>query len=537
MPPPNTRLNPENSIAAKIKWLHIGGLEREYFSGEGYTNEQDNAFKLLGATEWGQGNETRNIAGQAAIEYPSSTLIDNPGSSWTIFYVGRVDLTAGNAPGLCSRRTTNATGYYGMYVNIAGANDDISLAANGGSLVLWNDSAISLRTGVPFVAVGIAVGTSDARLFVKYIDSPMQTATSSTTLTSGSGTHKVNIGQLSPDGERCYGVHMLGGFSTEAWSDNEAIEFVHNPFQIFKPKVRTAFADVPDDVRHVPIQVPWTKQPPPGTKLDQTNKFVKDLKFFCPFNEEGDQTNVVNGRRGESVYANGATGTKGHRATPLGKIAFIDIASTSDSGWYMWDWEHIPDIDNVPSKFSYMMRVKPEDAPHLSGGYLINQKDTSGSTINWGVFWTDDTGIGDLFIFRVNGTNFNLPKSSGDWRNTLMDIGFSNESGAGNLKMYAWDYATGDLEAATATGLSAVNSSSNPISIGGRFENNRGFDGEMYWAAMWHRVLTEGEMREFRENPWQIFEPRTIWAPINEALPDVANIDIERDTFPMKPPL
>jgi hypothetical protein len=59
----------------------------------------------------------------------------------------------------------------------------------------------------------------------------------------------------------------------------------------------------------------------------------------------------------------------------------------------------------------------------------------------------------------------------------------------------------------------------------------------MYWAAMWHRVLTEGEMREFRENPWQIFEPRTIWAPINEALPDVANIDIERDTFPMKPPL
>jgi len=264
------------------------------------------------------------------------------------------------------------------------------------------------------------------------------------------------------------------------------------------------------------IKCPWTKKPPPGTKINMLHPMVKDMFFFCAMNRNGDQVNLIDGRIG--VVDTGVTPAETKLiATPYGLVQDFEFAD--ESSWWAFNFGNTGGSGAYePDELTIITQARPENEAHGGGSRIISKRTVAGGSDDYALYLGS---IMSEWKFRVNGND-----SSGEidppdltlFNNILFDLALAVDSTS--QENFAWTPERGGQRyTGTATGTS-VNGSTGDLCLGFRQGEARQFDGTIHYVAMWNIKKDEGFINDFRKNPWQIFEPRKIFIgkPNNEKL-------------------
>ena len=299
----------------------------------------------------------------------------------------------------------------------------------------------------------------------------------------------------------------------------EAIEFMHNPWQIFEPRPVLGITNVSDDVRFAPVIKPWTKQPPAETKIDWNHPLAKGLLTAIPFNDPGKQTVRAQTRElGIDVGTNPGTNPWSWSGKGTASVLRPPTPATSNA----LDFD-IDAVSSATSGFSvyWLGEFLYNDA--MPGGQdLWFVADTENSADGWRIT-KGNTAIGTApneFRFRtgeLTNVNFDEP--------TTWDIGDVMSM------TFLWDgafkriYRDGiQLDQRAATGTLSYGASSMRVgnqTTGLSYDNATGYQ----LLLVYDRGLTPDEVLRLHKNPWQIFEPEIAHAPLNEELPKLATFE------------
>jgi hypothetical protein len=366
--------------------------------------------------------------------------------------------------------------------------------------------------------VGVMAGDADRKLYSNYED-----VVSNTNTPGGVANplNRISLGTMwfaaSNSAQEFDGKIAL----TAYWKDrvltaDEAASFIDNPWQIFEPKtIHAPIGELAHEFTYA--KRTRTKQPPAGTKIDWSNPLTQGLKLtYLP---------------GQSLH-NHVDST--HTLQVAG-----DIHRGVGIQGQVWD---NPDVLNeglganstlvqkADEPHTFGILFLPHDQPTIGNGTLFSisndpaglPSDAQGSSLEIGI-----SGVSDVLLYFVQrGDDFGgsvscggtIPLSYTEW-NTAVAVCHNSAS----RKLYTDTEVVSNTSSLTGT-LSVLPY----INLGVFWNAPEGeFDGKIAVSCFWDRDLSAAEAQAFIENPWQIFEPQTIMAPLDTEKPELAIFDKE----------
>ena len=250
----------------------------------------------------------------------------------------------------------------------------------------------------------------------------------------------------------------------------------------------------------IPIKVPWTRQPPIGTGINKSHPAIRSGNLA--FLRAGTLRELV---------TNSFPTTVGSAAQ---KVA-------TDKG-YTVDYNNTaPDeYDDIIFAGKTMVTayclVFPDSLTIGSNeNRLIHRINTSGAQD--GADWTLDIGDPGSPDFSVAEFVISLPSAAdiassatqittGQW---WMIAGRWVSGGKPQI------YLEGELEGTGTNDITdTFTAGVKEIWVGGRSDGTDDVDGRMAFVAAFADYHSDALIRSISKNPWQLFEPRTIWIPV-----------------------
>ncbi len=168
-----------------------------------------------------------------------------------------------------------------------------------------------------------------------------------------------------------------------------------------------------------------------------------------------------------------------------------------------------------PTELTIISQVRMDEFLDLNGQRIISKRTSAGGNDDWTIM----TGnINSQYIFRVNGLTDTVTKGSGNYLGKLIDVALSVDGDAQDN--YVWDLDDDELSTSLGQGGTTVNQSDGNLCIGHRQGENRVWDGDIHYVALFNKKKSSPFIEQFRRNPWQIFAPRIVRIPVGVA--DVA---------------
>ncbi len=250
--------------------------------------------------------------------------------------------------------------------------------------------------------------------------------------------------------------------------------------------------------------VEWTEKPPEGTPINFAHPMAEGLIFFCAMDRPGNQIDLVHNKRGTFTEQGSAVLTT-QKQTQYGLVVNQEFGTTSDDmGFVFGDTGGTGYYE--PTKLTIITRVRPGDEDDAGGSRIVSKRTTSVGNDDWAVYMLTDTAANDKLAFKVNGSDDNIIRTSGDWQGVLIDVAMSVDATEQN--QYVWEVENGLFQSLLGQTGAVVDQSSGNLATGHRDGENRSFDGEIHYVAIWDRPQTQTFIEDFRRNPWQIFEHR-----------------------------
>jgi len=362
-------------------------------------------------------------------------------------------------------------------------------------------------------------GTWDGSTIINRVNSfeGSGTAQDGTLSVSGSANNQLYIGGVVPaSGTAAWdGWVSIALIYDRSLSKAEWEALVDNPWQIFKPPPRFAFADVPDDVRHISVPKVWTKQPPSNVPLDQKHSLYKYVIGGINF---ADGYKLFHGprstSRGASIAISAGYAGQGIVPGPHG-LAFDGYT----------DGPFSQDGLTVTNGFQLPVRDTGGGQRGITAIAVFNDGPTGGSEAP---IWVPTGTFGCWLSVDVDELSINCSATP-----EVTTSGANMDDGAPSVvcMWYLRDGPRGIGKNGTILVDSTAASSGNNESLSLIMDTN----GQGTWpanlAALYFlegvvdNEFTRGTVKSLMDNPWQIFKPQKVFAPIPEALPDVAIVE------------
>lgn len=240
------------------------------------------------------------------------------------------------------------------------------------------------------------------------------------------------------------------------------------------------------------LRAPWTSQPQSPVRIDWSNPLTRGLSYV--FDGKSPSINAVNGQSLTTTV----TGTVSPVAGKFGKGIYTPNGSWIDIAVGK-DWQG-------PITIIAIANIKGLDANF--GGLFA--KITTGTTSQLAVGRAGSTStfyisVNDAASATISGSSITA------LTNNPSVLGFSWAGGTGV------DYFEGGVSKGTFTSLSAQNSGTGALRLGGSRDASGSYDSDVEWYGFfkYDRALSAQEVAAISANPWQIFQPlsRTIWVP------------------------
>ena len=298
---------------------------------------------------------------------------------------------------------------------------------------------------------------------------------------------------------------------------DEVRALLDNPWQIYQRKPKFAFADVPEDVRFEIVPKIWTRQPPAGTRIDWSNPLTRGLRSLTTFAEGIIGTKAYEHVSQRFDWDEQGSGDASIITDPkYGRV--LSTRGANDTAYFEGNQYGIMSGKSTGS-VAAIYRI---NAHQSSGGCPIIVGWSSGSTRHH-VAIKDYAGEHQIVFRNSEDRLVTAALSTGRWYNAV---------GTLNSPLVS-SYLDGVLLDSDSGNDVASHGDPVLVSCGNPDDAARAFDGDIALTAIWEdHELTAGEVASFNLNPWQIFEPRKIFVPINEKLPDIAMFERERDRQP-----
>ena len=176
------------------------------------------------------------------------------------------------------QRTEDATNVDGFSITENSDTGDLRWTVRKTDVQSQIDSNSALSKTEPTVLIGTAKFVSGTDYDLVFWHGPEKsTATAATAIGVGDN-DTFFIGKRRDTSDNPWvGAAGLLVVWDRVLADTEATALIQNPWQIFKRR-QFALADVPDDVRFLPVEKPWTRQPPVGTPIDWSNPLTHGLR-------------------------------------------------------------------------------------------------------------------------------------------------------------------------------------------------------------------------------------------------------------------
>ncbi len=259
------------------------------------------------------------------------------------------------------------------------------------------------------------------------------------------------------------------------------------------------------------VKIPWTAQPPDNVNVNWGHPLCRDLIWTAPLGKK--LRNPVENK----LAAFPDTTATGTTYDSMFQSIVHESNTTDDGGFYHPDCVHASNKINGSTDLTALLFCELDDI-------VANAPLMLTPTANTG--WSSPYIVWSLSVNPTDNSKGHFSISySGAWPGAVSATGFYNEDGTrhmyGAVKNNTTTvtfYKDGLLfGTGTATNMNQALTlqSSNDISV---FSRNRsataeGTNGRFIVGAIWARSLNASEILSWYKNPWQIFEPRTIWIP------------------------
>lgn len=265
-------------------------------------------------------------------------------------------------------------------------------------------------------------------------------------------------------------------------------------------------ADVQDGVAAqldvYPLSIEWIEKPPEGTPINLHHSMTEDLFFFCAMDRGGNQVDLIQGREGTFIDT-GTNSITTHKQTPEGIVAEIQGAvSGKEAGWDFGDTNATSQVYE-PTELTIITQVRVDEVLDTGGQRTVSKRTSAGGNDDWTIYIG---GSDNIFTFRVNGLDDAVTKSSGNWLGHLVDLALAVDS-AGQDN-YVWSLTDGTRDFGLGEAGATVDQSDGNLCIGHRQAEERVWDGDIHYVALFNKKKTQTFIEDFRKNPWQIFKPR-----------------------------
>jgi hypothetical protein len=234
-------------------------------------------------------------------------------------------------------------------------------------------------------------------------------------------------------------------------------------------------------------RMPWTSQPSAGTPIDWTHPLAAGLVFAFNgngnYDAAGGRTPTVTG-----TVSGSTPGAKGisPNFTGSGSLNFGNDAALQPPTAITWGCWCRRTGTNTTYARPFGKTHNNGASPYLDYDFEFNVSGGNQNTVNIGVRgpWTLPITLADStvpnFLIGMNSSAGFLAYVNGQQVNSTSGKALSYDT-----------TSTGDLLVSGSSALSGTSSA---------------FNGEVYFACVYNRVLTDAEILSLSTNPWQIFE-------------------------------
>lgn len=276
------------------------------------------------------------------------------------------------------------------------------------------------------------------------------------------------------------------------------------------------------------LKRPWTRKPPDGVPINWDHPFVKGMIFFCKCDRIGTQWDLIQNRPGPEYFANSGlnleTTRRYHKAGTWGPCLDQQNENTTPNSYQDeggWNFGHTGGSGayEPTDAITIISRAHCGDNPGSGDARIISKKMDAASNDTWAL--QKDFSFANEFNFRLNDSSGPglladdaIIRTGGtlSWLNTTIDIALAADTSAFGWDNYIWVPETGEYydSLGNASAVNGIDTSTSDLIIGARQDERRSWDGHIEYVAIWNRKLTKAQIDDFRQNPWQIFEPREI---------------------------
>lgn len=268
------------------------------------------------------------------------------------------------------------------------------------------------------------------------------------------------------------------------------------------------------------VKRPWTRQPPPGTRIDNSNPLAKNLTRFVTFYMGGVGYDAFNN---EQPIPN--TAYQGVIGTLEGTASSHPLTTGSAELELVERPRYETGMQS--SGFTFMSKARNKVDGALANQEFVAGMFGGGAGGNPWAWRLTVSGTPTFSIYTDGGTtnNSSAPLPTGydarDWHT------FGGIMDYPNSTCYV-DY-TPDSTPVDLTGLTVDDvGAGGAMHIGAGGSATSSWNGEILYCATWKRALSQAEWDSMVANPWQIFEPEKVLVaieitPAGVVITDVAN--------------
>lgn len=319
----------------------------------------------------------------------------------------------------------------------------------------------------------------------------------------------------------------VGAIWDRAISVEEARQFTDNPWQIFRPKPRFAVADMPEDVRLLKAPKPWTKKPPAGTKLDKNHPAFGRLLFAVAPGQSGSMfppdlvsgvipTSITGGSTrtfGTDKYGRWLATTADGQGLTYGRTGFDDVTSTLG---FTVCW--------CSRGFANGTKNYIWSTGENGNGYGIEMAHDDVSAVLEGFFSQADNSTGTKSAWNILGPT---PE------NYFHNVAFTHKTASTDGSYYVEGNAVGNYQ----TNPMTVTAHANRVTkLFAQRNTEDGGDIGLHYIYVFEGVLSPEEIHSIAKQPWQIFEPESIFAVHPYVAPEEGGSDGRDRLFTFKRP-
>lgn len=448
---------------------------------------------------------TTDYNGLAWSAHPAWNLT---GKTMTVItHCKREDEISGNGAGVISKLNNSFSA--GVELRLASSTTS-RLRINGNNV----EATIPNSAGVDSFIAGSADGTTAKMLYRnKASGSPTHTASLGYSGSIGdTSTTPMTLGQHINGARMLDGAIYWGGYWNRTLTEDQIISMWDNPWQIFKPKRIVGISRAPETVNYVPIPKPWTKQPPVGTPIDFTHSMAKGLVAAIPILGANDRTTD----NGYKDYGPNHFAVNDDGVISFGQDEHGGYVECPTAGGIFIESCRIPQAEAT-----IFIGVRP--AVGYTTARLLGSNDAF--ECNIGSTGTSNQLFHGGAVPPAGGQGF-----AGGAYAELAYIAING--GASQLVLTGSDefYYEDTLSPSTNNGTTPT--ATQDMYVGSSRNLADGLEGKVYYFFMFDRAFGVAEAINFMHNPWQIFKPQTVLAPLPEELPAVAKIEKKWDRQP-----